>query len=119
MESPYQPPKAGALDVAKATRSKSRFGWAALLCGLGVVITPLIGIVGTIGGMVGAIDELNSTGTADPSALADDISTTMLSLFWGLLISLLSLIPFIIFLVLFLKQKKALRQHSLMNRRQG
>jgi hypothetical protein len=41
--------------------------------------------------------------------LAADISVTLLTTLWGLVFSVLLLIPFTIFLMLFLKQRKRLR----------
>jgi biopolymer transport protein ExbB len=75
-----------------------------------VVIPPLIGLVGTVMGMVGAFGELRKTGAADPSALAGDISVALLTTLWGLVFSVLALIPFAVFLVLFLKQRRILRR---------
>ena len=77
-----------------------------------VLVPPMIGIVGTIVGMVGAFSTLQKTGGADPSELAADISFALLTALWGLVWSALALIPFIVFLVLFLKQRKILKQAS-------
>jgi biopolymer transport protein ExbB/TolQ len=109
MESPYTPPTASELDTTNVARSKRLFGRAAMICGLGVVVPPLIGLVGTVKGMVGAFAELGETGTAELSVLAGDISVALLTTFWGLIFSVISLIPFIVFLVLFLKRRKILR----------
>jgi len=98
------------LDRANIVRSKRLFGWAAWICGVIVVVSPIVGLVGTVIGMMGAFAELAKTGSADPSALAGDISVALLTTFWGLFASALALIPFIVFLVLFLKQRKALRR---------
>jgi biopolymer transport protein ExbB/TolQ len=109
MESPYTPPVAPDVDIAGVTRSKKLYGRAVLICGLGVVIPPLIGLIGTVIGMMGAFGELRKSGSADPSALAGDISVALLTTFWGLVFSVLSLIPFLVFLVLFLRQRRILR----------
>jgi flagellar motor component MotA len=109
METPYTPPAAPEVDLVSASRTKRFYGRAVLICGLGVVIPPLIGLAGTVMGMMGAFGELRKTGSADPSALAGDISVALLTTFWGLVFSVLSLIPFVVFLVLFLKQRRALR----------
>ena len=52
---------------------------------------PLIGLVGTIIGMIQAFSTL-STGSADPAALADDISIAMISLGIGVIAGLIGLI---------------------------
>lgn len=111
MESPHTAPKAAEPDTSGIARSKRLLGWAAILCGLGVVIPPLPGLAGAIKGMAGAFAELDRTGSADPSALAGEISLALLTLFWGLAFSALSTIPFIVCSVLFLKRRKSL--HSL------
>ncbi len=100
------------VELANVTRSKKWFGWAAFACGVIVILPPMFGIVGTIVGMVEAFSTLQKTGGADPSALAGDISVALLTTFWGLVSSALALIPFIVFLVLFLKQRKILREIS-------
>lgn len=58
--------------------------WISIAC---VLVPPLIGLAGTLIGMVGAFGELSQTGGADPEALAGDISTAMLATFWGLVLS--------------------------------
>lgn len=112
METPYTPPTAPQTDIGDISRSKRFFGRAAVVCALGVVIPPLIGLVGTVKGMIGAFGTLGKSGTADPSELAGNISVALMTTFWGLIFSTLSLIPFIVFLVLFLKRRKALRSLS-------
>ena len=72
----------------------------------------MIGIVGTIVGLIGAFSTLQQTGGADPAALAGDISVALLTTVWGLVSSALAVIPFIVFLVLFLKYRKILREIS-------
>lgn len=100
------------IELANVIRSKKWFGWAAFVCGVIVILPPMIGIVGTIVGMVGAFSTLQKTGGADPSELAGDISVALLTTVWGLLASAFALIPFIVFLVLFLKYRKILREIS-------
>jgi len=114
MDLPYTPPslplRAPIMDTAGLIRSKRFHGRAAVICGLGVVIPPMLGLIGTVIGMVGAFGELSKSGSADPSALAGDISFALLTTLWGLVFSVISLIPFIVFLVLFLKKRRALRE---------
>lgn len=112
MDSPYMPPKTAELDTARVARSKRLCGWAACLFGMGVVAPPILGLVGIIKGMAGAFVELKQTGAADPSELAGEISVALLTTFWGLMVSVFSLIPFVVFLVLFLKRRKSLRSRA-------
>jgi hypothetical protein len=97
------------IDVVKITRSKRIFGWASLVFGLCFLALPLIGLAGTIKGMIGAFTELSNTGTADPEALAGDISMGLLTTFWSIIFSIPLLIAFIISLIFFLKRRKLLR----------
>lgn len=94
------------------SRSKKLYGRAAWLFGTVVVLPPLIGLAGTVFGMIGAFSTLQQTGGADPSELARNISVALLTTLWGLVASALALIPFIVFLVLFLRQRKILRDYS-------
>lgn len=103
-------PNEANLESNHLKRSKKWLGWAALVCGVIVVIPPLIGLIGVVAGMVSAFLTLEKTGGADPEALAGDISVTLLSTFWGLVASALALIPFVVFLTLFLKQRGKLRR---------
>jgi biopolymer transport protein ExbB/TolQ len=112
MDSPYTPPATPVVDIVGVTRSKRFFGRAAAISGLVVVILPLFGLIGTVKGMIGAFGTLGKTGSADPSALAGDISVALLATFWGFVFSVISFIPFAVFLVLFLRRRRILRELS-------
>lgn len=47
-------------------------------------VSPMLGLFGTVQGMVGAFAVLGQTGQADPAKLAGDISVALLTTFWGL-----------------------------------
>jgi len=68
----------------------------------GVLIPPLIGLGGTVVGMVGAFGELSQTGEADPEALAGDISTALVTTVWGLLFSALAFVVLVIAVIRFM-----------------
>ncbi len=55
---------------------------------------PSIGLFGTIQGMVGCFGVLAESGQADPSQLAGDISVALLTTFWGLIVSIISIPAF-------------------------
>jgi biopolymer transport protein ExbB len=57
-----------------------------------VGIAPLLGLVGTILGMMGAFANVNQTGLNDGSKLAQDISLILRATLWGLLIAIPALI---------------------------
>jgi hypothetical protein len=112
MESPYSPPAAAPADAVSLARSKRFFGWAAFVCAGIFVLAPLVGLAGAVKGLVGAFTELQNEGAADPSVLAGDISVVILSILWSFVFSSLALIPFVVFLVLFLRRRKELRSRG-------
>ena len=67
----------------------------------GVIIPPMFGLIGTVVGMVGAFGELSETGEADPEALAGDISVSLLTTAWGLVVSAIAFIVLISVLIRF------------------
>ncbi|MES2982427.1 MAG: MotA/TolQ/ExbB proton channel family protein [Verrucomicrobiota bacterium] len=96
------------LEREKLLRSKRTFGKLTLIFGIGIVLPPLLGLVGTVIGMIRAFGELQKAGGADPSVLAGDISIALLTTLWGLGFSALSFIPFILFLFLYLSRRNKL-----------
>lgn len=66
--------------------------WAAVF----VIVPPLLGLVGTVVGMVRAFGHLSETGQADPAELAGDISIALLTTAWGLVIA----VPAFVFLLI-------------------
>ena len=65
--------------------------------GLLAQICPMLGLMGTVIGMVGAFAVLSQTGGAEPSKLAGDISVALLTTLGGLLVSVPSLFLFFMF----------------------
>ncbi|MFO1477205.1 MAG: MotA/TolQ/ExbB proton channel family protein [Verrucomicrobiota bacterium] len=57
-----------------------------------VGIAPLLGLVGTIAGMMSAFGEVGKTGLTDAGKLAHDIAVILNATLWGLLIAIPSLI---------------------------
>lgn len=60
-------------------------------------ISPMLGLFGTVVGMVGAFETLAQTGGAEPAKLAGDISVALLTTFAGLFVAIPSLALFYIF----------------------
>ncbi|NNC90216.1 MAG: MotA/TolQ/ExbB proton channel family protein [Akkermansiaceae bacterium] len=58
---------------------------------------PMLGLLGTVLGMVGAFGTLAQTGQADPTQLAGDISEALLTTMWGLITAIPSLIAYFFF----------------------
>jgi biopolymer transport protein ExbB len=57
----------------------------------------MLGLFGTVYGMVNAFGVLSSTGAAEPAQLAGDIQIALLTTFWGLLTAIPSLISYFYF----------------------
>ncbi len=58
--------------------------------------SPMLGLTGTVIGMVSAFGTLSDTGQADPSVLAEDISVALLTTLWGLINAIPCIIVFFI-----------------------
>jgi len=58
--------------------------------------SPMLGLLGTVIGMVGAFGTLRDVGSADPSMLAGDISVALLTTLWGLINAIPTIIVFYI-----------------------
>jgi biopolymer transport protein ExbB len=72
-----------------ANESRSLLKWINMLA-LCAQISPMLGLFGTVQGMVGAFAMLASTGQADPTQLAGTISVALLTTFWGLINSIIA-----------------------------
>ena len=58
---------------------------------------PMMGLLGTVGGMIGAFGKMMSNAGADPGALAGDISTALITTATGLIIALPALFGYFFF----------------------
>lgn len=58
--------------------------------------SPMLGLLGTVIGMVGAFGTLKTAGAADPGQLAGDISVALLTTLWGLINAIPCIIVFYI-----------------------
>ena len=58
---------------------------------------PMLGLLGTVIGMVSAFSTLGATGQADPAQLAGDISVALLTTMWGLITAIPSLLAYFFF----------------------
>lgn len=59
--------------------------------------SPMLGLLGTVMGMVSAFSTLESSGGADPQALAGDISVALLTTLWGLINAIPAIIAYVLF----------------------
>ncbi len=103
MASPYQPPastEAPDPGLPEKRRFWKRMIWVSLMA---MILPPLVGVSGTVIGMVRAFNELSAKGTADPEELAGSISVSLLSTLYGLLFW----IPGIVVLVISIRRFRA------------
>ena len=61
-----------------------------------IIASPLLGGVGTVIRMTNAFRLLAETGQGEPAELADSISFALLTTMWGLIISILAIIPLLV-----------------------
>lgn len=59
--------------------------------------SPMLGLLGTVLGMVGAFAILGETGAADPAVLAKEISVALLTTLWGLINAIPCITMFFVF----------------------
>ena len=104
MTEPYQSPQASPIPSAndEQVRRRRKFWLRAIWISIaGVILPPMFGLIGTVVGMIGAFGELSKTGEADPEALAGDISVSLLTTMWGLVVSVVAFIVLIGVLIRF------------------
>jgi len=63
---------------------------------------PVIGVSGTVLGMIGAFNTLSESGTADTEKLSESVSASMITTFIGIPVGLLGLVLLLFSLVAFL-----------------
>lgn len=66
------------------------------LISLNAQTAPMLGLFGTVFGMIAAFGTLKSDG-ADPSKLAGDISVALLTTMWGLIVAIVSVVAYFFF----------------------
>ena len=71
----------------------------------------MFGLIGTVFGMVRAFDDVSKTGETDHEAMAGNISVSLLSTAWGLVVSVIAFIILIGVLVRFFTLPKVVTPH--------
>ena len=92
----------------QAHRSVKRWTVALVVSLLLVILPPLLGVFGTVIGMIRAFGTLEKSGGSDPDALADSIGFALMTTATGLVIALIALIPLIITIVGLLRARRCL-----------
>ncbi len=76
--------------------NRNHMGWIGYFSILGQA-APMLGLLGTVSGMIGAFGTLRTTGGADPSQLAGDISEALVTTATGLVVALPAVFGYFIF----------------------
>jgi len=76
--------------------SRKNMTWITLIS-LVAQAAPMMGLFGTVFGMVGAFAIIGETGDADPGILAGKISVALLTTMWGLLVAIPSVFAYFFF----------------------
>lgn len=95
MDSPYITPSSSEApdpDRPRKRRFWKRMIWVSVI---GTLLPPVLGLAGTVFGMMRAFATLAASGTADTEALAKPIASTLLATVFGLLLC----VPSVIFLI--------------------
>ena len=89
-------------------REKTRRDWLRVVWGsvVGVVVPPMIGMLGTVFGMIGAFKTLSENQGAKPEALAGDISLAMKTTMVGMGVSAISFLILVVALVMVFRVSK-------------
>jgi biopolymer transport protein ExbB/TolQ len=77
--------------------------------GVVMVISPFVGLLGTVSGMSRAFDSMGTSGTTDPGVVSARIGEVLVSTAAGLGVALVGLPVFVIFLVLTVIESRRLR----------
>jgi len=106
-------------DIASVQKSKSFWGWVAFVTGIVASWLLLNAFIGAGTGFINAFLTLRANGAADPAELAGDISIGLLTGFWGVINSLIFLIPCIIALVKYRKLRKQITTADQLNKQEA
>ena len=60
-------------------------------------ISPMLGLLGTVQGMIGAFDKIGAGGMGKPELLAADIGIALITTFYGLIIGIPAMLAFFVF----------------------
>lgn len=91
--------KAGAeaaiMDRVDQTETRMSF-WLNLLSVI-AALSPMLGLLGTVQGMIGAFDKIGAGGMGKPELLAGDIGVALITTFYGLIIGIPAMLAFFVF----------------------
>jgi biopolymer transport protein ExbB len=86
----------------KSKRGLARTG---LIVGSLLTMAPLLGLAGTVLGVIGSFHELGRSGIADPNALSGQIALSLYSTAAGLFLCPIGVVVFTISLIVYAKRR--------------
>ncbi len=95
MEHGYDSMEQAAHDIAEeeAIKLHSKVSWLSLLS----AVSPMLGLLGTVWGMIGAFDVIAKSSAPEPSEFADTISLALITTVLGLIVAIPMMIGFFYF----------------------
>jgi biopolymer transport protein ExbB/TolQ len=83
---------------------------ATIVAGAVTFLSPFIGMIGTVEGMIGAFDEMVPSGVKDPDVLSEGIGEVLIATAAGFGVAILGFPLFIVFLVLLIRERRRIKQ---------
>jgi biopolymer transport protein ExbB len=77
-----------------------------------ITLAPLLGLLGTVVGMIGSFDIMSEAGMGQPHAVTGGVAEALIATATGLLIAILTLIPYNYFTVRVEKEMDAMEHFS-------
>jgi biopolymer transport protein ExbB/TolQ len=81
-----------------------------IVWGLVMIVSPMVGLLGTVGGMTGAFDRMGTSGIKDPGVLSANIGEVLVTTAAGLAIALVALPLFVTFCVLMIRENRRIEK---------
>ena len=75
-----------------------------------MIVSPMVGMLGTVGGMMGAFDKMGTSGIKDPVVLSANIGDVLVTTAAGMAIALVALPLFITFCVLMIRENRRIER---------
>ena len=102
---------------AKAMEAAAQAQIPALKSGLGtldtiITLAPLLGLLGTVVGMIGSFDIMSEAGMGQPHAVTGGVAEALIATATGLLIAILTLVPYNYFTTRVEKEMDAMEHFS-------
>jgi biopolymer transport protein ExbB/TolQ len=83
-----------------------------IVWGLVMIISPMVGMLGTAGGMRGAFQELGTSGVKNAVVLSENIGDVLVTTAAGTAIAFVALVLFVTFCVLMIRENRRIEKLS-------